>query len=184
VKTRRRAIAIEQTLRQSRAFNAPKLQGCSVSDQFEKNILVAFQFFAFLHTQGHSRLGRGKLQVQPCPQCPVSDGRPEKGGLSLWANHIGLCRRKVACLFCCRASSWHMTVSDWSLAVMSPTTSTNISDRRAYRRPKSPILAKVLQFLAFARQFARTEPRRAPKLRQAQRHGVVFNKDEGGPFCG
>ena len=26
--------------------------------------------------------GRGKLQVQPCPQCPVSDGRPEKGGLS------------------------------------------------------------------------------------------------------
>jgi hypothetical protein len=25
---------------------------------------------------------RGKLQVQPCPQCPVSDGRPEKGGLS------------------------------------------------------------------------------------------------------
>jgi hypothetical protein len=22
------------------------------------------------------------LQVQPCPQCPVSDGRPEKGGLS------------------------------------------------------------------------------------------------------
>ena len=24
----------------------------------------------------------GKLQVQPCPQCPVSDGRPEKGGLS------------------------------------------------------------------------------------------------------
>jgi len=26
--------------------------------------------------------GRGKLQVQPCPQFPVSDGRPEKGGLS------------------------------------------------------------------------------------------------------
>jgi hypothetical protein len=26
--------------------------------------------------------GRGKLQVQSCPQCPVSDGRPEKGGLS------------------------------------------------------------------------------------------------------
>ena len=24
----------------------------------------------------------GKLQVQPCPQCPVRDGRPEKGGLS------------------------------------------------------------------------------------------------------
>ena len=32
--------------------------------------------------------GRGKLQVQPCPQCPVSDGRPEKGGLSQW----GQCR--------------------------------------------------------------------------------------------
>jgi hypothetical protein len=25
--------------------------------------------------------GPGKLQVQPCPQCPVSDGRPESGGL-------------------------------------------------------------------------------------------------------
>ena len=34
---------------------------------------------------GQSRLGRGKLQVQPCPQCPVSGGRPEKGGLSRWA---------------------------------------------------------------------------------------------------
>jgi len=27
---------------------------------------------------GHSRLGGGKLQVQPCPQYPVSDGRPKK----------------------------------------------------------------------------------------------------------
>jgi len=26
---------------------------------------------------GQSRLGGGKLQVQQCPQCPVSDGRPE-----------------------------------------------------------------------------------------------------------
>jgi hypothetical protein len=25
---------------------------------------------------------RRKLRVQPCPQCPVSDGRPKKGGLS------------------------------------------------------------------------------------------------------
>ena len=31
-----------------------------------------------------TRLG-GKVQVQPCPQCPVSDGRREKGGLSRWA---------------------------------------------------------------------------------------------------
>jgi hypothetical protein len=31
---------------------------------------------------GSIATGRGKLQVQPCPQCPVSDGRPEKGGLS------------------------------------------------------------------------------------------------------
>ena len=31
---------------------------------------------------------RGKLQVQPCPQCPVSDGRPEKGGLSLRAQAV------------------------------------------------------------------------------------------------
>ena len=28
----------------------------------------------------------GKLQVQPCLQCPVSDGRPEKGGLWLRAD--------------------------------------------------------------------------------------------------
>jgi hypothetical protein len=34
---------------------------------------------------GHERQGGGKLQVQQCPQCPVSDGRPEKGGLSLRA---------------------------------------------------------------------------------------------------
>jgi hypothetical protein len=27
-------------------------------------------------------IGRGKLQVQPSPQCSESDGRPEKGGLS------------------------------------------------------------------------------------------------------
>ena len=32
---------------------------------------------------GSFATGRGKLQVQQCPQCPVSDGRPEKGGLSL-----------------------------------------------------------------------------------------------------
>jgi hypothetical protein len=36
--------------------------------------------------------GRGKLQIQPCPQCPVSDGRPEKGGLSLRAMS---CREQV-----------------------------------------------------------------------------------------
>jgi hypothetical protein len=34
---------------------------------------------------GSIATGRGKLQVQPCPQCPVSDGRSEKGGLSRWA---------------------------------------------------------------------------------------------------
>jgi DNA polymerase I len=28
--------------------------------------------------------GRGKPQIQQCPQCPVSDGRPKKGGLSRW----------------------------------------------------------------------------------------------------
>ena len=33
------------------------------------------------------RTGRGKLQIQQCPKCPVSDGRPEKGGLSLRANN-------------------------------------------------------------------------------------------------
>jgi hypothetical protein len=36
---------------------------------------------------GVNRDWAGKLQVQPCPQCPVSDGRPEKGGLSRWANN-------------------------------------------------------------------------------------------------
>ena len=29
---------------------------------------------------GSIATGRSKLQVQECPQCPVSDGRPEKGG--------------------------------------------------------------------------------------------------------
>ena len=43
----------------------------------------------------HSRLGGGKLQVLPCPQCPVSDGRPEKGGLSLRAK-TGLMHRSEA----------------------------------------------------------------------------------------
>ena len=32
---------------------------------------------------GSFSTGRGKLQVRSCPQCSVSDGRPEKGGLSL-----------------------------------------------------------------------------------------------------
>jgi hypothetical protein len=27
---------------------------------------------------GSIATGRGKLQVQPCPQCPVSDGRPKR----------------------------------------------------------------------------------------------------------
>jgi hypothetical protein len=31
--------------------------------------------------------GRGKLQIKPRPQYPVSDGRPEKGGLSRRANN-------------------------------------------------------------------------------------------------
>jgi len=35
-----------------------------------------------MSVQGQIATGRGKLQVQPCPQCPVNDGQPEKGGLS------------------------------------------------------------------------------------------------------
>jgi hypothetical protein len=35
---------------------------------------------------GSIATGRSKLQVEQCPQCPVSDGRPEKDGLSLSAN--------------------------------------------------------------------------------------------------
>ena len=34
---------------------------------------------------GSIATGRSKLQVQPCPQYPVSDGRPEKGSRSQWA---------------------------------------------------------------------------------------------------
>jgi hypothetical protein len=30
--------------------------------------------------------GRGKPQVQPCPQCPECDGRPSKWRPSRWAN--------------------------------------------------------------------------------------------------
>src|SRR6476620_10446779 len=29
----------------------------------------------------HLKLAAPMMQVQPCPQCPVGDGRPEKGGL-------------------------------------------------------------------------------------------------------
>jgi hypothetical protein len=36
--------------------------------------------------KGSIATGWGKLQVQPCPQRTVSDGRLEKGGLSLRAN--------------------------------------------------------------------------------------------------
>ena len=43
--------------------------------------------------------GRGKLQVQPCPQRPVSDGRPEKGGLSLRAIFGLMHRSKNGSLF-------------------------------------------------------------------------------------
>ncbi len=31
---------------------------------------------------GHERLGGASCRRQQCPQCPVSDGRPEKGSLS------------------------------------------------------------------------------------------------------
>ena len=34
------------------------------------------------YTFGSIATGGAKLQVQPCPQCPFSDGGPEKGGLS------------------------------------------------------------------------------------------------------
>jgi len=37
---------------------------------------------------GHSRLGGASCRSSQCPQCPVSDGRPEKGGLSLWADSV------------------------------------------------------------------------------------------------
>lgn len=44
---------------------------------------------------GQSRLGGAKLQVQPCPQCLVSDARPEKGGLSRWAmNRLMRCNKQ------------------------------------------------------------------------------------------
>jgi hypothetical protein len=46
---------------------------------------------------GQSRQDGGKLQVQPCPQCPVSDGRPEKGGLSEWANSCCAHLRQTTC---------------------------------------------------------------------------------------
>jgi hypothetical protein len=47
VKTRRRAIAIEQTFRQSRAFNAPKLKGCSVPICPRKIFSSRFNFLRF-----------------------------------------------------------------------------------------------------------------------------------------
>jgi hypothetical protein len=44
--------------------------------------LLSFASFPGALGFGSLATGRGKLEVQPCPQCPVSDGRPEKGGLS------------------------------------------------------------------------------------------------------
>jgi hypothetical protein len=49
-----------------------------------------------MSVMGHERQGGGKLQVQQCPQCPVSDGRPEKGGLSLRANCGLACSEEAA----------------------------------------------------------------------------------------
>ena len=44
--------------------------GCSLSNSTERLLGVSFS------------TGRGKLQIQRRPRRPVSDGRPEKGGLS------------------------------------------------------------------------------------------------------
>jgi hypothetical protein len=45
--------------------------------------LAAVRDFSLAYVRfGSIATGRGKLQVQPCPQCPVSDGRPERDGLS------------------------------------------------------------------------------------------------------
>src|SRR4029077_4455088 len=51
---------------QSRQPLLPSPQGTSPSQQI----------WLPMSQLGQSRLGGGKLQVQPCPQCPVSNGRP------------------------------------------------------------------------------------------------------------
>jgi hypothetical protein len=37
---------------------------------------------------GSFATGWNQQQIQQCPKCPVSDGRPEKGGLSRWAKKV------------------------------------------------------------------------------------------------
>jgi hypothetical protein len=82
VETRRRASAGEET-----SFKLPlggkKFASKSDLNRPKKNHSRCFSTFCVFTRPRSIATGWGKLQVQRCPQCPVSDGRPEKGGLSL-----------------------------------------------------------------------------------------------------
>ena len=70
VKTRRRAIAIEQTFRQSRAFNAPKLKACSVPICPRKIFSSRFNFLRF-YTPRSFATGSNQQQVSHVRSCSV-----------------------------------------------------------------------------------------------------------------
>jgi hypothetical protein len=49
-----------------------KIERVFSSDLSEKNILVAFQFFAFLHTQGQSRQGAARCRSSDVRNAPLA----------------------------------------------------------------------------------------------------------------
>jgi hypothetical protein len=59
------------------------LMSCDILDAFVHREKMVCQ----MAEMGHERLGGASCRSQQCPKCPVSDGRPEKGGLSLRANN-------------------------------------------------------------------------------------------------
>ena len=82
---------------QSQRLAIPQVPEPTLHDiEFARTSQRVYQLFTTRRLQakavrvgfGSIATGRGKLQVQPCPQCPVSDGRPEKGGLSLRAQAV------------------------------------------------------------------------------------------------
>jgi hypothetical protein len=76
------AAAPQSNVMNSRRLIGPPSNGGPQPITFSKRERCALQ--QSLPEIGSSiATGRDKLQVRPCLQCPVSDGRPEKGGLSL-----------------------------------------------------------------------------------------------------
>jgi hypothetical protein len=65
------------------------------SDQSEKNILVAFQFFAFLHTQRQSRLGGASCRSSHVRNAPLATVGPKKAACRDGPNCDMLCLNRT-----------------------------------------------------------------------------------------